>query len=131
MEDLILLNTLQIDIEIEYSPIRIPVGFFVETDMLVLKFLEAQGTILIKKEQKLEESHFLILNLTMKLQCGNGIRINIENKRIKSPEINPCSYGQLTFDKGDIVKMGKNSHREKIVSSTNGAGTTGKSHGIE
>jgi len=40
-----------------------------------------------------------MLNLTTKLQYANGIRINTENNRIKSPEINPGSCSQLTFGK--------------------------------
>ena len=73
-------------------------------DMLVLKFVESQGTQysqnnLEKKKKSSSRSYrclFLTLNLTTKLQCGNGIRINTENNRIKSPEINAWSCSQLT-----------------------------------
>ena len=42
------------------------------------------------------------------------------NKR-ESPEINPCTYGYLIFDKG-----GKKFNGEKIVSSVSGAWNTGQ-----
>jgi len=75
---------------------------------------------------EIEESGSQTSGYTTKLQsskqCGTGTKKKKKHRnvdqwnRIKSSEINPCTYGQLNHD-----KEGKNIQWEK-VSSTSGAG---------
>ena len=89
-------------------PIKLPIAFFTELEQNISQFLRTRiAKAILLRKMELEKSTFLTSDYTTKLQSsreyGAGKKtpktIDQWNKR-ESPEINPCTYGYLIFEKG-------------------------------
>ena len=121
-------------------PIKIPALYFVDINKLILKFIwrhhaqkKQNSQYNIEEEQSWRTNTpdfktYYKVSLTYSNQDSVTLVKEYTNTSMEenSPEIDPCKYSQLIFDKG-----AKAIQFRKIVFSTNGAGKTGQLHGKE
>ena len=105
-------------------PIKLPMAFFTELEQKISQFTKSQTSL--EKEEWSWRNQPSWLRLYYKAtviktvwHCHKNRNTDQWNK-IESPEINPCTYGYLIFDKGGRIYSGA-----KTASSINGAGKTG------
>ena len=118
-------------------PIKLPMAFFTELEQKILQLIWKHKRAHIAKAVLRKKNGAARINLLdfrfyckaiiiKRVWCCHKNRNIDQWKKTDNPEINPCTYGYLIFDKGR-----KNIHWGKDTLFNNGAGTTGQLHANE
>ena len=130
-------NTTKHSPQIQCDPYEITNGIFHRTRTKISQFTWKHKRPLITKAVLRKKNGAGGINLPYFRLCYKATVIktawywhkirNIDQRnKIESPEINPCTYGYLIFDKGGRIYNGA-----KTASSISGAGKTGHLHAKE